>query len=73
MAGEGHDSFLPHFAPLGIVDVMNFVENNPREIVKIHLEIEADALNILLENEIAQDFGGHDEAIGARIEFDVPS
>ena len=56
------DHFLPHHPPLGIVDVMNLVENDPLNV--------PDHVGAAVQHR-AEDLGGHDKARGGGIDLHV--
>ena len=59
---EGVGHLLPHDAPLGVVDVVHLVEDDPLDV--------ADDVGALVQH-AAQDLGGHDEAGRLRLDARV--
>ena len=70
---QEHDTFLPHLAAVGVVDVVHFVEHHG--IHAVHRQRCGHAQRLgrcsLLEQQVAQDLGGHDDDVGVRAELDI--
>ena len=69
-----HDQrFLPHVPPLSVVYVVHLVHDHSVHVVQAELRREAEGARgaAVLEQQIPQDFSGHDDAGGVGVELEV--